>query len=189
MRVITGKAKGIQLKTLQGEATRPTSDRVKEAVFSMIQFDVEERTVLDLFSGSVQLAIEAVSRGAREAVLVDKSKDAISVIRENITKTKLSSQCTVYQSDSIDFIKRIAGKQFDIVFLDPPYAGHLYCPVLRSMLENNILKSSTLIICESGDEHLFDDDKALEDNFVIEKHSKYGNTYITILKIAQKEII
>ena len=86
MRIITGKAKGIRLVTLEGEATRPTSERVKEAVFSMLQFDIEGRRVLDLFSGSGQLALEAVSRGAAEAVLVDKSKDAVKIINTNIEK-------------------------------------------------------------------------------------------------------
>ena len=189
MRVITGKAKGIQLKTLQGNETRPTSDRVKEAVFSMIQFDLDGRTVLDLFSGSGQLAIEALSRGANEAVMVDKSKNAVSIIKENVDKANLSSQCSIYQSDYIDFIKKNKGKQFDIIFLDPPYAQKLYRPALKTMLENDFFKPSTLIICESGNGNVFEGDKMLENSFVIEKQSRYGNTYITIFKIAQKETI
>ena len=109
MRIITGKAKGIVLKTLSGDATRPTTDRVKEAVFSMLQFDIEDRSILDLFAGSGQMGLEALSRGASKAVFVDKSKDAVKIIKENITKTKLADNSTVFQSDYIDFIKRNQG--------------------------------------------------------------------------------
>ena len=117
MRVITGKAKGIVLKTLPGESTRPTADRVKEAIFSMLQFDIEERSVLDLFAGSGQMGIEALSRGAASATFVDKSKDAIKFIKENIAKTKLTENATVFQSDYIDFIKRNKGHKFDIIII------------------------------------------------------------------------
>ena len=97
MRIITGKAKGIILKTPAGEATRPTAERVKEAVFSMLQFDIEGRSVLDLFAGSGQMGLEALSRGAQEATFVDKSKEAIKLIKENIEKTRLSDNATVFQ--------------------------------------------------------------------------------------------
>ena len=186
MRIITGSAKGIRLKTLEGDATRPTSDRVKEAVFSMIQFDIEGRTVLDLFSGSGQLSLEALSRGAKHATLVDKSKEAISIIKENISKTHFNDSCTVYQSDYLDFIKRNCGQQFDIIFLDPPYAQKMYAPALRAMIENKILKPTSLIICESDQETVFDKDAKLEAEFVIEKQSKYSRTYITIFKLKEQ---
>ena len=96
MRIITGKARGIKLATLEGENTRPTSERAKEAVFSMLQFEIEGRAVLDLFAGSGQMGLEAVSRGAESAVFVDKSKDAIAIIGKNIEKTKLSDSCRVF---------------------------------------------------------------------------------------------
>lgn len=182
MRIITGRAKGIKLKTLEGDNTRPTSERVKEAVFSMIQFDIEGRSVLDLFAGSGQMALEALSRGAANATLVDRSKEAISIIRENVRKTKMSELCTVYQSDYLDFIKRNAGKQFDIVFLDPPYALKMYRPALSEMIKADMLKPTTLIICESGEDRVFEGDTALEAQFSIEKQTKYSKTYITIFK-------
>ena len=182
MRIITGSAKGIRLKTLEGETTRPTSDRVKEAVFSMIQFDIEGRTVLDLFSGSGQMALEALSRGAKCATLIDKSKDAISVIKENISKTHFNEQCTVYQSDYLDFIRRNYGQQFDIVFLDPPYAQKMYAPAFKAMLDNKMLKSTSLIICESDRETVFDGHEELNKTFEVERQSKYSKTYITIFK-------
>ena len=182
MRIITGKAKGIKLKTLEGDNTRPTSERVKEAVFSMIQFDIEGRRVLDLFAGSGQLSLEALSRGAAEATLIDRSKDAVAIIRDNAKKTGLESACTVYQGDYLDFIRRSAGKKYDLVFLDPPYALKMYRPALRALLDAGMLKEGTLIICESGQDAVFDGDDALEACFEIEKQSRYSKTYITVFK-------
>ena len=182
MRIITGKAKGIRLKTLEGDATRPTSERVKEAVFSMIQFDVEGRSVLDLFAGSGQLGLESLSRGAMEATFVDKSKDAVAIIKENIQKTRFLDQSEVYQSDSINFLSRCGSKKFDIVFLDPPYALKLYNPALKAMLDKNILKPTSIIICESGTDAIFDGDTALEARFIVDKKTQYSKTVITILR-------
>ena len=186
MRIITGKAKGIRLNTLEGEMTRPTSERVKEAVFSMIQFDIEGRSVLDLFSGSGQMALEALSRGASSAILVDKSKAAIDIIKSNVQKTKLDNLCTIYQADYLDFLKRNGGKKFDIIFLDPPYALKMYTPSLKALLNNDMLKPTTLIVCESGEDEIFDGDGALKEKFEIERQSKYSKTYITILKLKSK---
>lgn len=182
MRIITGKAKGITLKAPQGEATRPTADRVKEAVFSMLQFEIEGRTVLDLFAGSGQMGLEALSRGAAAAVFVDKSKDAIKCIKENAEKTKLSNGATAYQSDYSDYIKRNSDKQFDIVIIDPPYALGMYKPALKALKEHNMLKSTSLIVCESGTDAIFEGDKELEEDFCVAKQTKYGKTFITILQ-------
>ena len=182
MRIITGKAKGVRLKTLEGDTTRPTAERVKEAVFSMIQFDLEERSVLDLFAGSGQMALEALSRGAAEATLVDKSAEAVAIIKENAAKTKLSDKCTVYRSDYLDFIRRFSGKQYDIVILDPPYALKMYAPALRALVKADMLKPTTLIICESGEEQVFDGDSELASFFSIEKQTRYSKTYITVFK-------
>ena len=125
MRIITGKARGIKLVSLEGDATRPTSERVKEAVFSMIQFDIEGRSVLDLFSGSGQLALEALSRGAAHAVMIDKSRDAVKIIKTNVEKTKLAEDCEIFNCDYKEYITKNKGRQFDIVFVDPPYAQNL----------------------------------------------------------------
>ena len=188
MRIITGKAKGIRLVTLEGEATRPTSERVKEAVFSMLQFDIEGRRVLDLFSGSGQLALEAVSRGAAEAVLVDKSKDAVKIINTNIEKTKLRESCRVYCLDWRDYLRRFAGEKFDIVFLDPPYTQGLYAPALAAMIEFGTLKPTTLVVCESGSDEIFGNDKALAERFCEVKVSRYSKTVITIISLrAEKD--
>ncbi len=180
MRIITGKAKGARLVTLDGDATRPTSERVKEALFSMLQFDIEGRRVLDLFAGSGQLSLEALSRGAKEAVMIDKSRDAVKVIRTNVEKTKLEG-ATVYCMSSDEYIRRFVGEKFDIVFLDPPYASGLYAPTLRALYEAGMLKSTTLIVCESDTDAIFAQDKKLAEIFKVVKVSKYSRTVINIL--------
>ncbi len=182
MRIITGQAKGIRLKTLEGDTTRPTSERVKEAVFSMLQFDIEGRRILDLFAGSGQMSLEALSRGAASAVLIDKSPDAIKIIEDNAKKCILYDYCFIRRCDYLDYIKRNRGEKFDIVFLDPPYALHFYAPALRALLEADMLKATSLIVCESGENEIFDSDSALANRFEIFKQSRYSKTYITILK-------
>lgn len=184
MRIITGTARGIKLNTLDGEATRPTAERIKEAVFSKLQFDIEGRRILDLFSGSGQLALEALSRGAAEAVLIDNSADAIKIIRENAAKTKLEDMCRIYRSDALDFIKRNKGERFDIIFLDPPYSSQIYLPILNGLLEYEMLKPTSIIVCES-DREIFDD--TLQKKYEIIKTNKYGRTIITIATPIFKE--
>ena len=181
MRIITGKAKGVRLVTLEGETTRPTAERVKEAVFSMLQFDIEGRRVLDLFAGSGQMALEAISRGASEAVLVDKSKDANRIIAKNVEKTRFGDLCRVFAMDYAEYIRRYSGESFDIVFLDPPYAAGLYAPSLRALLEAGMLKPTTLIVCESDSKDIFSKDALLADRFDEVKVSRYSRTVITIL--------
>lgn len=185
MRIITGSAKGIKLKTLEGDNTRPTAERVKEAVFSMIQFDLEGRKILDLFSGSGQMALEALSRGAAQATLVDKSKEAVAIIKDNTQKTKFTDRCRIYQADYADFLKKASSEAFDIIFLDPPYASNLYMPALQGLIDNGSLKPSSLIICESRDESVFNGDTMA--NFSIVKQVRYGTALITLLKINLQE--
>ncbi len=182
MRIITGKAKGIRLRTLEGDATRPTAERVKEAVFSMLINDIEGREILDLFAGSGQMALEALSRGAAHATLVDKSPEAIKIITENAQKTKLAKECTIVRDEYISFIKRNREKQFDIIFLDPPYASDFYRPALYSMLEYGILKHSSIVVCESDTDNIFASDGILTESFEVIKQSRYGRIFITILR-------
>ena len=187
MRIITGKAKGINLKTLEGEATRPTLQRVKEAVFSMLQFDIEGRRVLDLFAGSGQMALEAISRGAAYAVLVDKSLDAIRIINDNVIKTKSIENIDVKRDDYISFLNRYVGAKFDIVFIDPPYASDFYVPALRKIIEKNLIKPTSLIVCESDTCDIFGKDEDLKNKFEVIKQNSYSNVYITILSLKKQE--
>ena len=178
MRIITGSAKGIRLKTLEGDATRPTSERVKEAIFSMLQMDIEGREVLDMFAGSGQMALEALSRGAYSAVLLDRSPAAIKIITENAEKTKLSGSCDIKKEDYNDYIKKNRGKRFDIVFIDPPYASGFYIPALTALLRYDMLKETSIIVCESGAPAVFSE---LSEKYSTIKQVKYGNVFVTLL--------
>lgn len=182
MRIITGSARGVSLFTLPGEATRPTAERTKEAVFSMIQFDIEGRKVLDLFAGSGQLALEALSRGAAEAVLCDNSKDAINIIKKNAEKTRLSPKCKIYSSDAKALIGRLGEEKFDIIFLDPPYALKAVPSVLDSLLANKRLKPTTILVCETAaDGDIFGGDDTLVEKFNIKRQTRYGAACVTIM--------
>lgn len=185
MRIITGKARGIRLSTLEGEATRPTSERAKEAVFSMIQFELEGREVLDLFGGSGQLGLEAASRGAARATICDRSKQAIGVINQNAQKTKLYESCRIVCADWGEALRRFERREkFDIVFLDPPYAERLIPKVLPALLP--MLKPLSLVVCESEEEDVFGK-SGLEEKFEVVKKAKYGVAYITLLRFKGEE--
>ena len=123
MRVITGTARGRRLKELQGMETRPTTDKVKESLFSIIQFDIEGRRVLDLFAGTGQLGIEALSRGAAEAVFVDRRPDAVRLVQENLALCGFTDRARVKSGDALAYLK--SGEKFDLIFLDPPYAANM----------------------------------------------------------------
>ena len=178
MRVITGKARGVQLKTPDGMTTRPTTDRVKEALFSIIQFDIPTANVLDLFGGTGQLGIEALSRGAKSAVFVDAGEPACRLIRENLKKTKLESDAKVVRADYLDYLKRCREK-FDIIFLDPPYAEVFLENALKCITEIDILESGGIIVAERplGKDLPWD-----FPGFSRSKDYKYGNTLLTIYR-------
>ena len=178
MRVITGKARGIALKTPTGMATRPTADRVKEALFSIIQFDVPAAKVLDLFGGTGQLGIEALSREARSAVFVDEREDACRLIRENLKRTKLEQYAKVIRSDYMAYLRNCKEK-FDIILLDPPYAEVFLENSLKMITEIDILESGGIIVTERpvGKELTYD-----FSGFSRSKDYKYGNTLLTIYR-------
>ena len=147
MRVISGKARGVNLKTPEGMQTRPTIDRVKEALFSIINFDIPQAAVLDLFGGTGQLGIEALSRGAKSAVFVDQREDACRLIRENLRRTKMEQQARVVRGDYMDYLRRCRAK-YDIIFLDPPYAEVFLENALKCITEIDILQSGGIIVTE-----------------------------------------
>lgn len=178
MRVISGRAKGVVLKTPDGMLTRPTSDRVKEAMFSIIQFDLPGAKVLDLFGGSGQLGIEAISRGASAAVFVDAREEACRLIRSNLVKAKMEEQGKVIRSDYADYLKRCKEK-FRIIFLDPPYAEVFLEKSLNTIAEIDILESGGIIIAERplGKDLLCD-----FPGFSRSRDYKYGSTLLTVYR-------
>jgi len=178
MRVITGKARGIQLKTPDGMLTRPTTDRVKEALFSVIHFDLPGARVLDLFGGTGQLGIEALSRGAKSAVFVDSREDACRLIRENLKRTKLETDAKVVRSDYLDYLKRCR-ESFDIILLDPPYAEVFLENALKCITEIDILQSGGIIVAERpvGKELAFE-----FEGYTRSKDYKYGKILITLYR-------
>ncbi len=183
MRIITGKARGTRLATLEGETTRPTSERAKEAVFSSLSFEISGASVLDLFAGSGQMGLEALSRGAAHAVLCDASRDAVRIIRTNAEKTRLSEACEILQGDAIALLARMRGKRrFDLVFLDPPYVGGLVPKALSALLANGLLSPTCKIVCETaGEGDVFLEDSLLCNAFAVLRTARYGAAYVTVL--------
>ncbi len=145
MRVITGSARGKKLNVPKGMDIRPTADMVKESVFNILQFEIEGRRILDLFAGTGQLGIECLSRGAKEAVFIDKDREAVQIVKENLDNCGFSAK--VLRQDALDYLKT-CGK-FDLVFVDPPYDAGLYDRVLDTINSVDILSDGGIIICES----------------------------------------
>ena len=180
MRVITGKARGVQLKTPDGMKTRPTADRVKEALFSIINFDIPGARVLDLFGGTGQLGIEALSRGAKSAVFVDSGEDACRLIRENLKRAKLEQDARVVRSDYMDYLRRCR-ENYEIILLDPPYAEVFLENALKCITEIDILQSGGIIVTERplGKELPWD-----FEGYTRSRDYKYGKILLTIYRKA-----
>lgn len=179
MRVITGSARGRILETLPGDEVRPTVDRVKEAVFSIIQFELEGRRVLDLFGGSGQMGIEALSRGAASATIIDCNRRSIDVIRRNLQHTKLADKAVVLETDALTFVRN-SRTTFDIAFLDPPYNKGILQKVLPDLSEK--MSEGAVILCESPvGEELPQEIGA----FHIHRTYRYGKIMITVYRDTQ----
>lgn len=176
MRVITGSARGMSLRTLEGESVRPTTDKVKEAVFSAIQFEIEGRRVLDLFAGSGQLGIEALSRDAESCVFVDADKNAIKIVKENLEKTKLIGKASVMQTDSLAFLG-MTDRVFDLAFLDPPFGTGLLQKAVAKV--EPLIAEGGLVICE----HPFGEDlPEIQGGLVRQREYKYSKTAVTVYR-------
>ena len=178
MRVISGKSRGVSLKTPDGMKTRPTADRVKEALFSIIQFDIPAARVLDLFGGTGQLGIEALSRDAGSAVFVDCREDACRLIRENLKRAKLEENASVVCSDYQKYLQN-CNRKFDIIFLDPPYAEVFLENSIKLITEIDILQSSGIIVTErpAGKELLLECP-----GYSRSKDYRYGNTILAFYR-------
>ena len=184
MRIIAGSARRRTLETLAGDdVTRPTTERVKEGLFSAIQFDIQDRRVLDLFCGSGQLALEALSRGAASAVMIDDNTDAIEIIKTNAKKTGLIKQCRISRMDYSEFLKSAGtkGEKFDLVFLDPPYAKDVRDEVLKKVTRADILAPGAIVVCESDIDRFADGESVYGLNF--RRKYRYGRVFITMLEM------
>ena len=149
MRVISGTARGRKLKELQGMDTRPTTDKVKESMFNIVQFDIEGRQVLDLFAGTGQLGIEALSRGAAGCVFVEQRREAAALVRDNLRTCGFTGNSRVVQGDALAFAAA-CGEKFDLIFLDPPYHTQLLEQALETITRFDILREHGIIVCESA---------------------------------------
>ena len=182
MRVITGTARGRKLVTVEGtDVVRPTTDGVKEAIFSAIQFEIEGRRVLDLFAGSGQLGIEALSRGADSATFVDMSKDSLATVKYNLEHTKLGDRAKVIQTDALSFLK-LTKDRFDIVFIDPPYASSLVADSM--MLLSDAVADGGCAVCETPV------DSELPESFgelKLYRSYRYGKIKITVYRKEGKD--
>lgn len=178
MRVITGTARGTKLMTPEGLHTRPTTDRVKEAIFSAIQFEIAGARILDLFAGTGQLGIEALSRGASYAVFTDNDEKAVRLIKENLKRTKLADNATVVRTDYLSYLGS-THETFDLIFLDPPYQENFLEIAIRRISEIDILRNRGIIICEKTAERPLDDDFV---GLVRMKEYRYGSTSVVLYR-------
>ena len=187
MRIISGKARGTKLYTLAGTATRPTLDRVKESLFNIIQNDIEDSTVLDLFSGSGAIGLEFLSRGAKRAVLCDSSKDAIKIIKQNVQKTHFEEKVEVYNMEFTKLVERLQNQKFDIIYIDPPYATDFIKISLEKIIEYELVNENTKIIVETDDETRILNQIEKMDVEITDKR-KYGRATIIFLKYRKTQI-
>lgn len=186
MRIISGKARGTKLYTLEGENTRPTLDRVKESIFNIIQEKIEEAKILDLFSGSGAIGLEFLSRGAKSAILCDNSKEAVNIIKKNIEKTHMEKSAQVINTDFEKCLKKLTNQQFDIIYLDPPYETDYILKSLKKIIELNIAKEESLIIIETDDAKRIETEIENLDIEIVDKR-KYGRATIIFLKLKNKD--
>ena len=178
MRVIAGEKRGMKLISPLGQEVRPTYDRVREAVFGRLQFFIPGKTVLDLFAGSGAMGIEALSRGASFAYFVDWSAQALLTLQSNIRKANYQEKCKIIKNDYISALKLFKKNvQFDIVFIDPPYASGYYEKALQTIETENLLKTGAQVVLES--EGMLD---FTIKNYTVKKAKKYGKTTITYLE-------
>lgn len=187
MRIISGTARGTKLFTLDSLSTRPTLDRVKESIFNIINQDIQDTVFLDLFSGSGAIGLEAASRGAKRAVLCDKSKDACNIIKRNIEKTHLQEKTVLYNMDFEKLLCKLEQNVecFDYIYLDPPYKTDYVIKSLELLINLRLIKNNTQIIVETDDiEKIID---YINEKFEIIKERKYGRAVILFLKLKNSQ--
>ena len=178
MRVISGSARGKQLEAVPGMATRPTTDRVKESLFNILQFRVIGAAVLDLFAGTGQIGIEALSRGAQTAVFVDQAPQAMRIIRKNIAAARVEQHAQTLQMPFRNALEQVKGQKFDVIYLDPPYGGEILNSALKEIESFDILSMDGIIICE----YSVEDEIVCPDSFQVRKKYKYGTICLAALE-------
>ena len=184
MRIISGKARGTKLYTLEGNNTRPTLDRIKEALFNIIQQEIPNCLFLDLFSGSGAIGLEAASRGAKKVILGENSKQAIKIIEKNIEKTHLEEKAQVFNTDYEMLLKEKIKEKVDIVYIDPPYNSNFAKKSIEIMIKNKIVDENSTIIVETDREDKINEISKLP--IEIEDKRKYGRAEIIFLRIRKE---
>ena len=185
MRIIGGKAKGTKLYTLEGENTRPTLDRVRESLFNILQFELQDKIFLDLFAGSGACGIEAVSRGAKKAILCDHAKQAIEIIKRNVDKTHTKEKIEIYQMDYQTILQNKIKEKLDIIFIDPPYQTDYAYQAIKVILKNDLIKEESTIVIETDQqEKVKKQIETLEIEIMDER--KYGRAYLIFLRTKRK---
>ena len=181
MRVVSGTARGCKLQPVPGMNTRPTTDRVKENVFNLIQEHVRAARVLDLFAGTGQLGIEALSRGAQHCDFVEHDKTAYNIVYKNTQSARVADRAALHRAEAAEFVSRAGRRQYDLIFLDPPYGGVILENALLQIETFDILSTDGIIICES----------AVEDRVETGLHKgreyRYGAIKITIVSHDQED--
>lgn len=177
MRIISGIRRGHKLLEFEGDDVRPTTDRVKESIFNIIQGYVPDAICLDMFGGSGALSFEAISRGAKKAVIIEKDKRSVDIIKKNATSLKFLDSCEIVNGSCLDYVGQTKEK-FDIIFLDPPYNKNFIETVLLEIIKNDVLNEDGIIMLESDDIDFHGEFDGLE----IYRQKRYGRTYITIYK-------
>ena len=152
LRIISGKARGTKLNTLEGIETRPTLDRVKESLFNILQNRIYDSKILDLFAGSGAIGLELLSRGAKEAILCDNSYKAVQIIKENVIKTHFEDKTKIINNDYKNTLDTLKNEKFDIIFLDPPYESQFDIQAIKIIIDNDMLSKEGIIILETDNE-------------------------------------
>ena len=178
MRVISGIKRGTNLFSPITENTRPTTDRVRENIFNLIRFDIPDKTVLDLFSGSGAMGIEALSGGAKSCVFVDSDKKAFDIIKKNIEKTGFENQSKIFKMPFDKYLESTSLK-FDIIFLDPPYHKNLIYEAMKLIVNKNLSKDTTLFVLECDSDEVI----RLPQGFETVKEKIYGRVKVTLVKL------
>lgn len=186
MRIVSGKLRGTKLETLSGENTRPTLDRVRESLFNIIQMEIRDCIFLDLFSGSGACGLEAISRGAKKAIMCDNSKDAIKIIQKNVVKTRTENQSEIYQMSFEALLRNKIKETLDIVYIDPPYKTDYAYQSVKILIEKELLKEDSIVIIETDEKEKIENQiKQLE--IEITDTRRYGRAHLIFLKVKGKK--